>query len=154
MPLDSKLVQNNNNYDERKGESPYYKDVAIIRYNKRTSMRSQEESSLAHGDSQGLKGIEEEADEDKIEHVKVVRDTEFLNEFSRRPSDLEWFTINCVQTCIKAKSIGILITINFLAPIKESTPYKEIEYGLHAKAMPEDAELLKSWTTEDDEVYA
>lgn len=35
-------------------------------------------------------------DEDKIEYVKVVKDTEFINEFKRRANDSEWLTFNCI----------------------------------------------------------
>lgn len=28
--------------------------------------------------------------EDNYEHVKIVKDTEFLNEFRRRANDIEW----------------------------------------------------------------
>jgi hypothetical protein len=44
--------------------------------------------------------------------------------------------------------------VNFLAPINETHSYKEIQYGEHAKAMPDDLDLLKAGTPEDDETYA
>jgi len=55
--------------------------------------------------------------EDNYEHVRIVKDTEFINEFNRRPNDTEWLTFNCIQTCIKAKTIGKVIYIQFYAPI-------------------------------------
>ena len=87
-----------------------------------------------------------------MEHVRIVKDTEFINEFKRRANDSEWATFNCIQTCINAKTIGIPIYIHFIAPINEESPHKEIEYGLHARNMPDDLELLRSG--EDDEAYA
>lgn len=102
------------------------------------------------------KAVEDEnvLDEDNLEMMKVVKDTEFINEFKRRANDSEWCTFNCIQTVIKAKTIGIPIYIQFYAPINETSPWKEIEFGVHARAMPDDLELLKSGTPEDDEVYA
>ncbi len=44
--------------------------------------------------------------------------------------------------------------MNFIAPINESLPHKEIEYGAHARMLPDDYELLKSGTPEDDDTYA
>jgi len=119
------------------GESVNYRDVAIIRYNRRP-----------------LQEGKEPADEDTIEHVKVVKDTELINEFRRRANDLEWLNFSCIQTCIKAKSIGDLIVVNFQAPVNRLAPFKEIEYGVHAKAMPDDLDLLKSGSPEDDDVFA
>ncbi len=84
----------------------------------------------------------------------MVKDTEFLNEFRRRANDFEWQTFNCIQTCIKAKTIGILIVVHFMAPINEAAPKKDIEYGIHARNMPDDIDLLKGGTPEDDEAYA
>jgi hypothetical protein len=86
--------------------------------------------------------------------VKVVKETEFINEFKRRANDQEWTTFNCIQTCIKAKTIGSPIYIHFLAPINEASPAKEIEYGVHARMLPDDIDLLKNGTPEDDEVYS
>lgn len=44
--------------------------------------------------------------------------------------------------------------VNFLAPINENAQNKDIEYGIHARNMPDDIELLKGGTPEDDEAYA
>jgi hypothetical protein len=44
--------------------------------------------------------------------------------------------------------------VNFFAPINEHLPKKEIEYGMHARMLPDDYELLKSNTPEDDDTYA
>lgn len=100
-----------------------------------------------------MKGKHEE-EEDKIEHLRVVKELEFTKVFQWRANDPEWSTFYCIQTCIKAKTIGSPIYVQFLAPINEVTPGKEIEYGFHARNMPDDLELLKSGTPEDDEVYA
>ena len=44
--------------------------------------------------------------------------------------------------------------MHFLAPINEQMDLKEIEYGVHAKNLPDDVELLKSGLPEDDELFA
>jgi hypothetical protein len=77
-----------------------------------------------------------------------------MNEFKRRANDFEWQTFACIQTCIKAKTIGAPIYVHFLAPLNEQMPGKEIEYGIHARSMPEDQELLRSGQPEDDEMFA
>ena len=99
--------------------------------------------------------------EDNYEHVRIVKDTEFINEFNRRPNDTEWLSFNCIQTCIKAKTIGKLIYVQFYAPLlADDKPdhkrrlAKEIEYARHHKAMPDDLVLLKSGTKKDDDLFA
>ena len=74
--------------------------------------------------------------------------------FKMRANDPEWTSVNCIQTCIKARTIGTPIYVNFLAPINEALPKKEIEFGQHARMLPEDYDLLKSGTPEDDDLYA
>ena len=82
--------------------------------------------------------------------VKVVSDTEFMNEFKRRANDDFWKTVDCIQTCIKAKTgIGFPIFINFYAPVNPKEPQKEVDYS-EFKTMPEDYELIKS---EEDEMF-
>jgi hypothetical protein len=100
------------------------------------------------------KDLQPDEGEDRLEYMKVVKELEFTYEFRRRANDQEWLTFNCIQTCVKAKTIGTPIYVHFLAPINEVTPGKEIEYGLHARNMPDDMELLRSGTPEDDEMYA
>jgi len=102
--------------------------------------------------------------EDNYEHVRIVKDTEFINEFNRRPNDTEWLTFNCIQTCIKAKTIGKVIYIQFYAPIdcdekadpteRKRQAAKEIDYQRHYKTMPDDVKLLKGGTKKDDEHFA
>ena len=67
--------------------------------------------------------------------VKVVKDTEFINEFRRRANDEFWRTVDCIQTSIKAKTgIGVPVFVNFFAPINEQDTLKEIDYS-HFKVM-------------------
>jgi hypothetical protein len=55
--------------------------------------------------------------------VKVVRETEFINEFRRRANDDYWKLVNCIQTCVKAKTgVGSPVFLHFVAPINESEP--------------------------------
>ena len=84
--------------------------------------------------------------------MKVVRDTEFMNEFRRRANDSFWENIDCIQTCVKAKTgIGVPIFVHFMAPIKENeVPNKPIEYNFKT-AFADDIELLKQ---EDDDTFA
>ena len=84
----------------------------------------------------------------------MVKELEFINEFKRRANDSEWQTIQCIHTCVKARFIGAPIYIQFLAPVNQQSPGKEIEFGAHASQMPSDLELLRSGTSEDDEAYA
>jgi hypothetical protein len=86
--------------------------------------------------------------------VKIAKDIDFINMFKMRANDPEWNYVNCIQTCIKARTIGQPIYINFFAPINEKLPHKEIEYGVHARNLPDDYEMLKNGTPEDDETYA
>ncbi len=44
--------------------------------------------------------------------------------------------------------------MHFLAPLNEQVPSKEVEYGMHARNMPDDLELLRGGTPEDDELFA
>ena len=141
---------------------PPKEDVAIIRYNKRAGMNQRgfhgegAEGSIHFDRAVTLKGqnTEQLLDEDNMEHMRVIKHIEFLNEFKRRANDSEWATFSCIQTCIKAKTIGAPIYIHFLAPINEASPNKEIEYGHLARSMPDDLDLLKGGTTEDDEAYS
>jgi hypothetical protein len=89
-----------------------------------------------------------------IEVVKVAKDIDFINMFKMRANDPEWTFVNCIQTCIKARTIGVPIYVAFMAPVNEALPHKEIEYGAHARMLPDDYELLKAGTPEDDDVYA
>lgn len=67
--------------------------------------------------------------------VKVVRDSEFINEFRRRANDEFWRTVDCIQTSVKAKTgIGHPVFVSFFAPINENEPQKEIDYS-HFKVM-------------------
>jgi len=86
--------------------------------------------------------------------VKVAKDIDFINMFKMRANDPEWNFVNCIQTCIKARTIGQPIYVKFFAPINEHLPKKEIEYGMHARMLPDDYELLKNNTPEDDDTYA
>jgi len=80
-----------------------------------------------------------------------MREKEFINEFSRRPNDPYWLTVNCIQTSIKSKTgVGHPVFIHFMAPINEDEPNEEINFG-DFKEMPSDRELL---SRDEDELYA
>jgi len=82
--------------------------------------------------------------------VRVVQDTEFINEFRRRANDDFWRTLDCVQTTVKSKTgIGHPIFIQFYAPINEKEPTKDIDFSSY-KTMLDDQELMKQ---EEDELY-
>ena len=84
--------------------------------------------------------------------VKVVRDTEFMNEFRRRANDTYWDSIDCIQTCVKAKTgIGQPLFMHFLAPINEHSPDKEIDYKGAMAELGEDQDLL---ARSEDDTYA
>lgn len=86
--------------------------------------------------------------EDEV--VKVVRDTEFINEFRRRANDNFWNQVTCIQTAVKAKTgIGHPVFISFYAPINEESPSDEIDFS-EFKNMPGDKELLLS---NEDETF-
>lgn len=93
----------------------------------------------------------DDSQEDEIQaSVKVVRDTEFINEFRRRANDDFWKTIDCIQTTVKAKTgIGHPIFYPFFAPLNDEDPSKEIDYS-HFKNMADENELIKE---EEDIVY-
>ena len=40
---------------------------------------------------------------DEIHSVKVVNESEFINEFRRRNNDPLWKSLECIQTCIKSR---------------------------------------------------
>jgi hypothetical protein len=72
-----------------------------------------DEKSIYYKDTAVIRFLEDET-------VKVVRDTEFINEFRRRANDDFWKQLNCIQTCVKAKTgIGHPIFLHFLAPLNE-----------------------------------
>ncbi len=81
--------------------------------------------------------------------VKVVRDTEFIDEFRRRANSDFWKELSCIQTTICAKiGIGKPILLHFIAPIKENDPEKELDYSF--KQLGEDFDLLRNG---EDELY-
>lgn len=76
--------------------------------------------------------------------VKVVRDTEFINEFRRRANDEFWKTLTCIQTAVKTKTgIGHPVFFTFYAPINETRPNDDINFE-QFKDMEEDLDLLKN----------
>ncbi|CDW81558.1 UNKNOWN [Stylonychia lemnae] len=142
-------------------KSIFYKDTAVFRFivdepqnQQKLSTNNfeplQDEKELNFTMSNANLKEDEEDDQFSMPAVKVVKDTEFINEFRRRANDEFWRTVDCIQTSIKAKTgIGIPIFVNFLAPINEQDPSKEIDYS-HFKVMQEDFELLKN---EEDEQF-
>ena len=89
---------------------------------KKSNDEQPQESSIYYKDTAIFRFVDEA--------VKVVRDTEFINEFRRRANDAFWEHVDCIQTCIKAKTgIGVPIFVHFLAPINENEPTKPIVYN-------------------------
>lgn len=73
--------------------------------------------------------------------VKVLKDNEFINEFSIRPNDGYWKTIEVVQTCTKSKTgSGQPIFVHFFAPLNEDSPNDEVHYDL--SHFPSDSDLI------------
>jgi hypothetical protein len=75
--------------------------------------------------------------------VKVLKDNEFINEFTIRPNDSYWKTIEVVQTCTKSKTgSGTPIFVHFFAPMDEENCNEDIVYDL--SKFPSNADLIKS----------
>lgn len=75
--------------------------------------------------------------------VKVLKDSECIEEFATRPNAAYWKTIEVVQTATKSKTgCGAPIFVHFFAPLDEDAPSEEIVYD-HA-SYPSDAELIKA----------
>ena len=75
--------------------------------------------------------------------VKVVNDTEFLNEFRRRANDDYWQTIECIQTSVPSRiGCGEPIIIKYYADLDLEHPECEIRYDY--KQFPRDEVLLAS----------
>ena len=73
--------------------------------------------------------------------MRVLRETEFMTELSRRINDEYWRKVEVIQTCVKAKTgCGESILIHFLAPLDQEQSEREIDYDY--KSMATDHELL------------
>ena len=86
--------------DNGGGSSPsnkmYYKDAILIRF----------------------KGEKKEEN-----YVRVLSDTEFINEFKRRANDQFWMQIDSIQTTIKSKiGLGKPFNFTFNAPCYKKDP--------------------------------
>lgn len=82
--------------------------------------------------------------------VRVLRDNEFIQEFSRRPNDEYWRKVEVIQTCVKAKTgCGEPVFVNFVAPLDADLLEEEIDYDY--KTLPADLDLLKHG---EDQAYA
>lgn len=55
--------------------------------------------------------------------VKVLKDSEFIDEFAKRPNGQYWKTIEVIQTATKSKTgCGTPIFVHFFAPLNEEAP--------------------------------
>ena len=82
------------------GNKMYYKDAIIIRFAK------------------------EAGDQEERQVVRVVSDTEFINEFKRRTNDPFWKSIDAIQTTVKAKiGLGKPFIFTFNSPCYKKDPF-------------------------------
>ena len=69
-----------------------------------------DEKSIYYKDTAIFRFMDEQA-------VKVVRDTEFINEFKRRANDPYWDTLDCIQTSVKARTgLGKPLFVHYVGP--------------------------------------
>ena len=55
--------------------------------------------------------------------VKVLKDSDFIEEFAQRPNAAYWKTLEVVQTATKSKTgCGSPIFVHFFAPLDEDAP--------------------------------
>lgn len=107
--------------------SPFYKDVAIIRFNP-----DEDQNKLSElGPS-----------------VQVVTDNGLMYIFQKKSNDVYWKTINSIQTNVKSKiGCGIPITVKFYAKIDRQNPDETIIYDF--RSFGEDMFLIRN----DEEKY-
>ena len=73
----------------------------------------------------------------------MLKDSDFIEEFARRPNVAEWKTLEVVQTATKSKTgCGTPIFVHFFAPLDEDAPSEDIEYDI--SSFPSDSELIKA----------
>lgn len=90
----------------------YYKDAILIRF--KNDFSTNATTATAPKDS---------TQNSNQEYVRVLSDTEFINEFKRRANDNFWNTIDSIQTTIKSKiGLGKPYNFTFNAPCYKKDP--------------------------------
>eukprot|EP00347_Sterkiella_histriomuscorum_P006724 403351677 len=80
-------------------------------------------SKMQYKDAIIIRFKSESKDDSNQEYVRVLSDTEFLNEFKRRANDGFWNTIDMIQTTIKSKiGLGKPFNFTFNSPCYKKDP--------------------------------
>jgi hypothetical protein len=98
-----------------------------------------------------FKSNNQEGDVCALKAVKIATENQFVLEITRKQNDPFWQTLECIQTCIKAKQgVGIHYYVSYSYKVPENMLVKggdidiDLKYDYKAIGHEYEAEVLRS----------